>query len=241
MAEYQCEFPASNLDQVREVIKAVSDLRDWLCSPEARIGFERSCVVSGIAGSGKTHGICDAAIRRLEQRRLSCVVFGHEFASDPDLWTRLRESLEFSPVVGMDALLDALNAAAEATGEPLILFLDAINETRPLSYWRERLSTLVHGIESREFLRLCVTCRSSFIPYSVPIDSNYVTAEHRGFQGIEHRACEAFLQHFGLEPLVSPIIQPELANPLYLKLICSTARAQKLNRLPAGGWHFIRQ
>ncbi|GAG37320.1 unnamed protein product, partial [marine sediment metagenome] len=36
-----------------------------------------------------------------------------------------------------------------------------------------------------------------------------------------------------------PILQPELANPLYLKLTCETLRARGLNRLPSGWFGLV--
>lgn len=234
MAEYQCEFPAGNLDRTREAMSAVESFSDWLRSPNGRLGFNRSCVITGVAGSGKTHCVCDTANRRFEQGHLSCISYGHEFGGEPDPWTRLRENLGLPPNLGQDALLDALNAAGEESGEPLIVFLDAVNETRPLRYWNDRLPRLIHAIEQRPFLRLCVTCRTSYVPYCLPDTSSIYCAEHRGFAGREQVAALEFFHHYGLEPLVTPILQPELANPLYLKLICETARAQGLTRLPAG-------
>jgi hypothetical protein len=61
MAEYQCEFPAAHLDDVRATKAAMGCLADWLESPFARLAFERVVLVTGAAGSGKTHGICDSA------------------------------------------------------------------------------------------------------------------------------------------------------------------------------------
>jgi len=59
-------------------------------------------------------------------------------------------------------------------------------------------------------------------------------AEHRGFAGIEREACRAFFQHYNLDPPVTPMLQPELANPLYLKLVCQTLKSKGLKSLPAG-------
>lgn len=234
MAEYEVSFPAANLDTVHDVAKALDSLAEWLDSPEGWPAFESTFLVTGIAGSGKTHGACDAAVKRLQQGRLSIVTFGHNFGGQPDPWTRVREYLGVPGTLGRDGLLDALNAAAEASGHILIIWLDAINETKPIRYWRDHLRSFADAISRRPFLRLCVTCRTSFASHSVPDGASWYQAEHVGFAGIEREACQAFFEHYHLDPPIFPILQPELANPLYLSLICKTLRAKGLKSLPAG-------
>ena len=234
MAEYECSFPAANLDDVRDAITAIEELVRWLGSPNGWLAFEPVFIMTGTAGSGKTHGVCDLANRRLEEGRLTCVCYGHEFGGEPEVWTRLREVLGLPATLGRDGVLDCLNAAAEASGEPLILIIDAVNETKPLRYWRERISAFCAAIKRRPNLRLCFTCRTSFAPHCLPDGSSIFVADHRGFEGIERDACQAFFEHYGLKPPITPILQPELANPLYLRLICETACSQGLTHLPSG-------
>lgn len=236
MAEYEVSFPTANLDYTRDAIVALRDLHDWLRSPACSLAYERVLVLSGVAGSGKTHGVCDAADHRFSEGFLTCVTFGHEFRGEPDPWTRLLENLRLPVELGMNGLLDALNAAGEASGLPLILCIDAINETRPLRYWRDRLPAVSHAIQRRPYLRLCITCRTSFIPYCLPDGHGLPIVKHAGFAGIEHSACQVFFEHYELDPPIAPILQPELSNPLYLRLVCETLRSRDLRRLPSG-WH----
>jgi hypothetical protein len=234
MAEYQVSFPAANLDMAREGLAAFRDLQHWLKSAAGSLAFCRGFVLSGGWGVGKTHGVCDVAFQRLEQKLLSCVVFGHQFRGEPDPWTRLTESLGLPINLGKDGLLDALNAAAEASGQLLLLFIDAINETRPLQYWRNRLAAFVDETRFRPNLRLCFTCRTPYLPHCLPMAHGLPVVEHPGFKGVERIACTAFFEYYGLKPPVAPILQPELANPLYLLLVCETLKAQGLEKLPAG-------
>ncbi|MEW5804276.1 MAG: hypothetical protein AB1847_19445 [bacterium] len=234
MAEYMCSFPAANLDYTRDAIAAITDLHDWLCSPACSLAYEPMFVLSGIAGSGKTHGVCDTAERRLSENLLMCIAFGHEFQGEPDPLTRLLEALGLPVTLGMNGLLDALNAAGEASCSPLILCIDAINETRPLRYWRYRLPAMSQAVQRRLYLRLCITCRTSFLPYCFADGHEFPIVEHTGFAGIERDACQVFFRYYELDPPIAPILQPELANPLYLRLVCQTLRSRGLRSLPTG-------
>ncbi|MHA1289840.1 MAG: hypothetical protein ACTSPB_20870, partial [Candidatus Thorarchaeota archaeon] len=185
---------------------------------------------------GKTHGVCDIAQTRFQDGALTCVAFGHRFGGEPDPWSRLLEILGLPITLSRDGLLDALNSAAEASGFLLILCIDALNETRPLRYWRNHLIEIVQAIQNRPYLRLCITCRTPYLQYCVPAGLDIPIIEYHGFAGVERFACQKFFEYYGLKPPIAPILQPELKNPLYLKLLCETLRARGLDRLPAG-WY----
>ncbi|WYD81429.1 MAG: hypothetical protein V8K32_03395 [Candidatus Electrothrix gigas] len=238
MAEYMVSFPTANIDVTRENIAQLKELHSWLQSPACALAYSSVFALSGDAGSGKTHGVCDAAGRLVSETFYACVTFGHEFGGEPDPWTRISETLGLPITLGMNGLLDMLNAAGEASDKPLILFVDAINETKPLRYWRDRLAAVVETIQRRPYLRLCITCRTSFLPHCLPEKDDLPIIEHTGFAGIERDACQTFFQYYELKPPIAPILQPELANPLYLRLLCETLRSRGLCRIPSG-WQGI--
>ncbi len=234
MAEYMVSFPAANLDDLRDTATAFHDFHEWLRSPEGFLFIEPVFLLIGEAGVGKTHGICDVARRRLQEGLLTCVVLGHRFGGEPDPWTRILEILGLPVTLGREGLLDALNAAGEASCHPLLLCIDAINETRPLRYWRGHLGEIVHVVSSRPYLKLCISCRTPYVPYCVPEGIRIPEVKYRGFAGAEDYACRQFFDFYGLEPPVDPVLQPELKNPLYLRLVCETLRSREEKRLPAG-------
>jgi hypothetical protein len=234
MAQYQVSFPAANLDAVRNANAAFDALATWLHSPVGELAFRKVFVLSGAGGSGKTHGICDMALKRFAQKAYTCVLFGHQFSGQPVEWTRLTESLGLPTTLGKDGVLDSLNAAGEASGTPLIFCIDAVNETRPRDYWVNRFLPLAHDFQKRPFLKLCVSCRTSFLSTCLPSALSCPIVEHQGFAGIERKACNAFFSHYGLEPPLVPVLQPELSNPLYLKLVCETLKLKGLKHLPSG-------
>ena len=234
MAEHMVSFPAANLDITRDMRKALIELHGWLESPTGILAFHSAFVLSGAWGVGKTHVVCDVASQRLEKGFLSCVIFGHHFDGNPDPWTRLAESLGLPTTFGKDKLLDMLNTAAEGSGQLLILFIDAINETRPLRYWRRRLLPIIGEIEKRRNLRICFTCRTSYLDYCLPESHDLFISEHPGFKGAEHFASTAFFRYYELKPPIAPILQPEFGNPLYLRLACETVRSLGMDRLPLG-------
>ena len=234
MAEHLVSFPTANIDVTKEARETLCELHHWLKSPAGTLAFSPAFVLSGTWGVGKTHIVCDAATLRLDQQLLSCVIFGHQFGNAQDIWTRLADILGVSLTLGRNNLLDALNTAATASGAPLILFIDGINETRPLHYWRNRIRPLVDEIGKRSHLRVCFTCRSPYLDNCLPDSHLMPIVEHRGFKGAEHVASAAFFEHYGLKPPVAPILQPEFSNPLYLRLVCETLKSSGKDQIPSG-------
>jgi len=234
MREYEVAFPAQNLDELRKALKSVRDLVDWLESPQAYLGFRKAFVLSGGWGVGKTHSACDVGDLREKRGLLTCIAFGHEFDGEPDPWTRLVESLGLPGTPGRERLLSALNCAAEASGAPLLLFVDAINETIPRRYWKNRILPLVNEIKKHPHLRICIACRTPLVGQCLPDGHGLDAIEHPGFKGIERKACQAFFEHHNLQPPLAPTLQPELSVPLYLKIVCDTLVARGDNTLPVG-------
>jgi hypothetical protein len=234
MAEYQLSFPAANVDAVREAREKWRGFSEWLSSPSGFLAFRQVFVLSGSGGAGKTHSLCDIAQKRLGAGAYTCVVFGHQFSGEPDPWTRFTETLGLPLTLGRDGTLDALDAAAECSGEKLVICVDAVNETSPRSYWFGRFAEFARAAVSRANLKLCVSCRTSFLPVCLPKEFADQAVEHKGFAGMEREACNSFFSHYQLKPPLVPVLQPELANPLYLKLVCETLRAKGLKQLPKG-------
>ena len=178
--------------------------------------------------------VCDAAKRRHAAGLRTCIVFGHQFGNQPAPWSRVAETLGLSQSLGADRLLDCLNAAGEASSYPLLLCIDAINETKPLSYWRNHIAALAQSVRRRPHVRLCLVCKTTYLGRCIPDGGDHLVVSHRGFTGIERQACKMYFEHFDLRPPIAPILQPELANPLYLRLVCETLHKAGLDRLPPG-------
>ena len=231
VAEWEASLPAANVDATRRVILTLDALVDWLDSPEFALGLEGAFLLTGPAGSGKTHGVCDIAHQRHQQGLRTCLLFGHEFGEGLDPWTRIAETLGL-PTFGRERLLDAMNSAGEASGAPLIVCVDAINETKPLRYWYDRLRPLLQAVGSKPFLRACIVCRTEYVLACLPEGTQLLQVEHQGFSGLEREACRAYFEHYGLQPPAMPTLLPEISNPLYLRLVCETAAFLGLSSLP---------
>ena len=126
---------------VRGLSSAIDELKSWLDSSVGHSFRRRSYLLTGQAGSGKTHLFLDATR-------------GHSMRADPrSSWlvlasvrvtfgTSIADQLGLEPA-GADVLLGAMDAAGEAprtvVGSRLVIFIDAMNDAPPRYFWRVHL------------------------------------------------------------------------------------------------------
>lgn len=233
-AEYQVSFPARHVDAARDIEKALDRLATWIRSDSARLPFSSVMLVTGDAGVGKTHAICDAALQRVGDGKPSVVLFGTQFshvAGEP--WQRIGSLLGIG-TTDRDELIALLGIAGEIAEAPCILFIDGVNETEPRSFWRDFLVSLTADVGRTPWLRLCLTCRSSYVRETIPPTLNMPTVRHAGFAGVEYEACFAFFRHYGLDAPSMPLMAPEFSHPLFLRIVCESLHDEGKTTLPAG-------
>jgi hypothetical protein len=146
----------------------------------------------------------------------------------------VRSVLGLPPSLSRDEVFSLLDAAGETSGAPLLLCIDGLNESRPRSYWRQQLAEFAGQVARFRWIRLVLTCRSTYADLVLPSHLDALSVTHHGFRGMEFRASAAYFAHYHLDPPSAPILQPEFENPLFLRLICEAMQTAGLRRLPAG-------
>ncbi len=237
-AEYHVRFPAMNIDAADKVITLLEAVAAWAATTISRLPGASELLILGQAGVGKTHALCDSAESRYQRGLRTLVLFGERFSGSTEPWEHIRQQLGFDATISREAMLAALDAAGEATGKPLLLSIDGLNETRPRTFWRAHLPTLISQARRYTWIRLCISCRSTYERQVIPAIPGLNVVVHEGFASIEFDACRTFFAHYQLEPPITPVLQPEFTNPLFLRLLCEAMVAAGHLRLPLG-WHGI--
>ena len=228
------DFPMASLDSLRDLLNILTEAEVLAFQPVGELPSAPAMLLKGGAGVGKTHGIIDTAKRRLESNLYSVILFGED-VNYTDPWSALSAKLGLSSAIGHDELLDALNAAGETTGFPLIIFIDALNETEPdRKKWRSWLPILIEKVKRHLFLKVCFSCREIYLREVIPKSFSIPTVEHNGFLGFEYEAQFAFFQHYGVGVPAEPLLQEEFANPLFLRLVCEALQRSNGLGIPAG-------
>ncbi|MBE0566126.1 MAG: ATP-binding protein [Krumholzibacteria bacterium] len=192
-------------------------------------------ILTGRAGTGKTHLLCDVGMARSSEEAVTVVVMGQQLTGETDPWTQILQVLQL-PGMSANEFLGALDAAGQASGRRALIIVDALNEGQGRILWRPHLSAFLAHIEKHRWLAVAVSVRSSYEEAVIPEEvlSEGYEVEHEGFSGVEYHAVRTYFSHYGLEFPSTPVLQPEFTNPLFLKTICKGLRKSGLKSLPRG-------
>lgn len=220
---YQVSFPAAAVDALRELGKKLTAATGLLISSVGRLAAAQVALMTGAAGIGKTYLAIDAVARRLGQGRPSVMLHGRWF-TDSDPLTRLRDVLKMPSDLTSEEVIALLDESARVAGAPALIVIDALNDTRPRSTWRDHLDLFITTVSRYPNVRLLLTARTHYIGLVLPPGLTLPQFEHTGFEGVEFEAVSEYAAFYGLEPPTSPPIHGEFDNPLYLRLVCEALK-----------------
>ncbi len=214
-----------------------ADLRDALSHVNQfrAIVSSKLVMLTGVAGSGKTHLLCDLAKQRLEKGRPTVVLMGQRFLNTTDPWVQALHQLDLGDW-NATALVKAIEVVAQRANSRVLFVIDAINEGAGRQLWPDQLAPFLARLKASPWISTVISIRSSYagnlVPESVMRDAIHL--EHQGFENVEFDATRAFFEHYGIDLPSTPLLAPEFSNPLYLKTLCLGLQASGQTRLPRG-------
>jgi len=192
-------------------------------------------ILTGDAGSGKTHLLCDLAKQRLDKGRPTVVLMGQRFLDTSDPWIQALQQLDLAGWNASD-LVKALEVVAQRANSRVLFVIDAINEGAGRQLWPAHLLPFLERLKASSWICTIISVRSSYVEDLLPDSGTQdaIRLEHRGFENVEFDATRAFFEHFGIDLPSTPLLAPEFSNPLYLKTLCLGLQASGKSRLPRG-------
>lgn len=193
-------------------------------------------VLTGEAGTGKSHLLADLAQKLLAEGRACLLMVGERFAANVPPSQQIPALTHWDG--SMADLLACLSAQAAVTGQTTLLMVDAINEPRGRDLWRRELLHLTTLIAAYSGVRLLVSCREDCLESSLPpgVLNVYNTIHHHGFDLRFHEAVQAYFDGYQVISPQFPTLNPEFRNPLFLKTLCEAYQGRTL---PLGSMTFM--
>ena len=217
--------------------RALDVFETFLQSGASKAAERGALLLTGEAGQGKTHLFCDAARRAVDAGQPTIVLLAGRL-SGRRVWHEIGEQLGLAET-GREVVIGAMEAAAQASNAPFLLLIDALNEAEDPKAWQTELPALLAEVARNPWISLGLSVRSTYRPVVLPPEglSNVAEIEHRGFERRELEATERFFDAFGLDHPRIPLLAPEFANPLFLKLYCEGMKEAGFGVAPAGENH----
>ncbi len=207
-----------SLFQLRTALRALHEL---CASTDAAAANNPALLLTGVAGTGKTHLFCDVAEQRLGTGLPTFIFLGEEFTS-ADPWSVIARLLGLSG--GVTQLLKTLNDLGKRKRTRTLVMIDALNEAQPRVNWRRLLKARKY-----QHLAVATSVRSGFesLVLSRSALKEFVRGEHRGFEFREWEAVTKFFTAFKVSLPEVPLLTPEFQNPLFLMLFCRGLRKRQ--------------
>jgi len=183
-------------------------------------------LLTGSAGTGKTHLLCDVVEHRIQNEPHalpSFIVFGEFFLNEKNFWTQFFVQLKIKTKT-KKVFLAKLNALGEQAGCRTLLVIDALNEniSHAPNFWIKNLDSIIQEVKKYPNIALVVSVRNGFENevLTEKQKSLFIHEEHHGFRFKEWEAVNKFFKAFSLPLPEIPLLMPEFQNPLFLLLFC---------------------
>ncbi len=196
---------------------------------------QRLLLLTGAAGTGKSHVLARFIEEMKSREQPALFLLGEYFTAGSEPWGQLVAKLGWTG--SADQLLAALNHAAEARGAPAVIAIDALNESVHREVWLSHLRSFAAGLAPWPWVRLVVSCRSDFVPLTVPQaiaehrDPTWGYADHNGFEEETFTAVSRYFSSYNIRVRDFPPLLPEFGNALFLKTF---AEAFENDEIPTG-------
>ncbi|MCY1644023.1 hypothetical protein [Methylorubrum sp. SL192] len=218
-------------ERLREVLDRVVEVT---AADGIRLANTRRLLLTGEAGVGKSHLLADVAEHHIGRGFPAVLALGAAFG-DADPWRQMSDQLG---LIGMppDAILGALDAAAEAAGARALVMVDALNERNGVAVWSERIAAFLATADRFAHVAVLASCRTTFVPYIVrDLDEAALPRlAHPGFAGKATEAARRYLDQRGIVRMAAPHLAPEFENPLFLRTCCDMLERRGERELPRG-------
>ena len=200
-----------------------------------RLTSNNLLILTGNAGVGKTHLLCDFAARHHKSGAPVVLLMGQRFTSTDDPMRQMLTHLDY-PTSDFHEFIGALESAAQAANHRALIIIDAINEGQGLTIWEPHLAALRKRVSRSKWVGIALSIRSDYVNEIIPeaIRNQVAITTHRGFEGIEFDAVKSFCEYYDLQLPSMPILQPEFSNPLWLKIVCEGLHKSGEKHLPSG-------
>ncbi|RJR51410.1 MAG: hypothetical protein C4576_03660 [Desulfobacteraceae bacterium] len=222
-----------DIHHLYETQKVLGFFQEQSSSTAAGLSNSPFLLLTGAAGTGKTHLLCDVVEHHIAgQTTLPAVLFFGELFGAGDPFAQMIKQLDLQ--LSSRRFLSLMNSAGKQSSCRAIIAIDALNETRKRGFWKRNLAKVINAIRKYPHIALVVSVRSGFEDEVLTKNTrrSLLKEEHRGFQFREWEAVSKFFSEFGLPLPEIPLLMPEFQNPLFLLLFCKAFRSRSRSNSP---------
>ena len=225
----------SDIHDIYKTQESIRYFEELSSSTKAQLSNHPFLLLTGSAGSGKTHLLCDVVENRINNKKDILPVFllfGEFFSNERNFWSQALEQLGIAKIIKTkNDILKKLDDFGKNARCRSLLIVDALNEniSRAPDFWKDNLDDIINDIKKYPNIALIVSVRSGFENEVLTEEQKtiFINEQHNGFRFREWEAINKFFKAFSLPLPEIPLLVPEFQNPLFLLLFCKAFRKRK--------------
>ena len=128
-------------------------------------------------------------------------------------------------VSSFEALIAAVDAAAQRHKTRLPIVIDGLNEAEDPRDWKDQLASLSVTLEIYDHVQVICTLRSAFVSQAVP--DNSAELEISGFEDDLAEAVRRYFRYYKMDPRDGEFPMELLNHPLTLRIFCEVTNPDR--------------
>ncbi|MDZ5454710.1 hypothetical protein [Labrys sp. ZIDIC5] len=222
-------------ERIRDLATKIGEAASEFSSSEIELQQHPILLVDGDAGVGKSHLLANEVESHIRNGNPALFVPARVLDHGDRPEQELLRYLDVSDL-RFETFLAALQAAALASGCPVLFVIDGINESLFARGWESGLPSLITQIKKFKRIALCVSIRSSYRELCIRKGLDITRISHHGFRGHLGEAAKEYLDRNGIERPSAPIfgLNEILYNPLFLSTAVDFMKATAQVSFPRG-------
>lgn len=225
----------SDIHHIYKTQGLIRHFEELSASTKAQLSNCPFLLLTGSAGTGKTHLLCDVVEQRLQNEIKTLptfLVFGEYFTDKNNFWDQVLEQLTLKDTIKTkDNFLKKLDSFGKKAKSRTLFIIDALNEniTHAPSFWINNLDSIIQDIKKYPNIAFVVSIRNGFDKEVLTEKQKeiFIHEEHGGFRFREWEAVNKFFKAFKLPLPEIPLLMPEFQTPLFLLLFCKAFKKKK--------------
>lgn len=225
-------------NNVLKILNFFKDYFEVLDSSIFKSGKEKTLLVTGEAGAGKSHLLCDIAKKRLSSNLPTIFLLGQHYdGQDPIQF--IGSSLGIVNHSSSD-ILSLINSLGETYDSRVLIIIDALNEGHYRERWSDFLVDFIEQSSKYKNIGIVLSCRGNYLDFIFPteLEKRIPKINHEGFKGNLSEAARKYLELNGIQAPNIPFLSPEFTNPLFLKIVCQSMKTLEIKEFPKGSMSF---
>jgi hypothetical protein len=200
--------------------------------------FFRHSFIKGEGLSGKTHLLCNYALKNIKNGNCTLLFFGNSFIDNKTPIKQMIDLLDLSSYnLSEDDFLYSLDWWGKKENRLVSICIDAINETEEKKVWKNHLIPFVEKIKQYHNINLIISVRDLEMDAVLTdaakeyVSTDMALIEHRGFEDISPEVLLKFCEVFGIEAPKFPTLDSIFINPGLMFLLFENLKNRKINKI----------